>query len=167
MWHVTCDFRTSLLKARQRSLFIVHCIMYFFKNRFNPKRSLGFMSEWYLFREDYWRNQRRRSGLRRDDFVSKIPKEMPLWHEKDKTKWFLSAFRPNDRFGFNDTTETRNDWKRFLYTNSCPTIGQIKTCEETSVKKEPMPQRQGLFFVSLGQRRLSPTKINNLILNMA
>ena len=57
-----------------------------FQPDFNPKRSLGFMSEWYLFREDYWRNQRRRSGLRRDDFVSKIPKEMPLWHEKDKTK---------------------------------------------------------------------------------
>ena len=49
----------------------------------NPNRSLGFMSEWYLFREDCRRNQRRRSGLHRDGFVGKIPKEMPLWHEKE------------------------------------------------------------------------------------
>ncbi len=67
---------------------------------FIPNRSLDFMTEWYLFREDCWRNQRRRSGLRRDGFVDKIPEEMPLCHEKDKKDDDLCAFRSNDRFGF-------------------------------------------------------------------
>ena len=67
---------------------------------FNPNRSLDFMTEWYLFREDCWRNQRRRSGLRRDGFVDKIPEEVPLCHEKDKKDDDLCAFRSNDRFGF-------------------------------------------------------------------
>ena len=67
---------------------------------FNPNWSLGFIPEWYLFREDCRRNQRSRSGLRRDGFVGKIPKEMPLWYEKEVVVDNLCLYRPNDRFGF-------------------------------------------------------------------
>ena len=51
--------------------------------RLRPNRSLGFMPEWYLFRADWPHRWRRRSGLRRDRDVDKMPKEMPLWLEKE------------------------------------------------------------------------------------
>ncbi len=47
----------------------------------NPNRSLGFMSDWYLFRADWPHHCRRRSGLRRDRDVDKMPKEMLIGHE--------------------------------------------------------------------------------------
>ena len=50
-------------------------------NVFNPNRSLGFMSDWYLFRTDWLHHWRRRSGLRQDRDVDKMPKEMLIWHE--------------------------------------------------------------------------------------
>ncbi len=68
---------------------------------FNPNRSLGFMSAWYLFRADWPHHCRRRSGLRRDRDVDKMPKEMLIWHEYTYKKDILTNCRSNDRFGFN------------------------------------------------------------------
>ncbi len=39
-------------------------------------RALGFMSDWDLFRADWLHLWRRRSGLRQDRDVDKMPKEM-------------------------------------------------------------------------------------------
>lgn len=57
------------------------------------------MSDWYLFRADWPHHCRRRSGLRRDRDVDKMPKEMLIWHELTYKKDILTNCRSNDRFG--------------------------------------------------------------------
>ena len=40
------------------------------------------MADQYLFRADWPHRWRRRSGLRRDSDVEKMPKEMLIWHKQ-------------------------------------------------------------------------------------
>ena len=68
---------------------------------FNPNRSLGFMPDECLFRADWPHRWRRRSGLRRDRDVAKMPKEMLIWHKETLKSENVYKSRPNDRFGFN------------------------------------------------------------------
>jgi len=47
----------------------------------NPNRSLGLISVRYLFRADWAHHWWRRSGLRQDRDVDKMPKEMLKWDQ--------------------------------------------------------------------------------------
>ena len=69
------------------------------RSLFNPNRSLGFMSDWHLFRTDWLYHWRRRSGLRQDRDVDKMPKEMLIWHEQTYKRDIITDSRSDDRFG--------------------------------------------------------------------
>ena len=81
----------------------MQCSRYNFFGSFNPNRSLGFMADQYLFRADWPHRWRRRSGLRRDSDVEKMPKEMLIWHKQTLKSEKGYKSRSNDRFGFNDS----------------------------------------------------------------
>ena len=74
----------------------MQCSRYNFFGSFNPNRSLGFIADW----PHRWR---RRSGLRRDSDVEKMPKEMLIWHKQTLKSEKGYKSRSNDRFGFNDS----------------------------------------------------------------
>ena len=58
------------------------------------------MPDEYLFQADWPHRWRRRSGLRRDRDVDKMPKEMLIWHKETLKSEKGYKSRPNDRFGF-------------------------------------------------------------------
>ena len=73
------------------------------------------MPDEYLYRADWPHRWRRRSGLRRDRDVVKMPKEMLIWHkatlirENEYTRRSNDRFglNPNDRLGFKNIVRTR------------------------------------------------------------
>ena len=60
------------------------------------------MPDEYLYRADWPHRWRRRSGLRRDRDVDKMPKEMLIWYKETLKSEKGYKSRPNDRFGFNN-----------------------------------------------------------------
>ena len=77
------------------------------KFHLNPNRSLDFMSALYLFRADCSHRHRRRSGLRRDGDVDKMPKEIQRWYKETLLETYFTICRSNDRFGLNTSTYTK------------------------------------------------------------